>query len=296
MAALGDQLRRAARPRSASRLLVEEAEDDGEGVDGGAVGADGAVVGDVVLVERRAGAVRQGAEARRIVGRDRGGPPSPPRSRRGPVAGRRSRRRRVSALAFHGSCGDASGSSQSPNWNDVSHRPVRGQQRLDAAYVGRHRVVLPLQHRRSPYACVERPRHPDGRVAPDRGAVRVREVPGWRQVLEDVGDDERHHAVGCCCSSGQVDQPVGEEGLDVEQVRRGRRERGDVTGPAEPLVALRAVGRQVEEVALGAPHDVAVQLVEVRLGALEEAGARAGRSGRRPPRGRPAVSSPGPAR
>ena len=44
---------------------------------------------------------------------------------------------------------------------------------------------------------------------------------------------------------------------------------GEVAGPAEPLVALRAVGGHVEEVAAHAPHDVAVQLVEQRVGALE---------------------------
>ena len=53
-----------------------------------------------------------------------------------------------------------------------------------------------------------------------------------------------------------------EEVLDVEEEGRGRREDGDVTGPAEPLVALRAVGWHVEEVAARPPHHVAMELVE----------------------------------
>src|SRR5665647_1968277 len=50
----------------------------------------------------------------------------------------------------------------------------------------------------------------------------------------------------------------------------GRRcECRDVAGPAEPLVALRAVGRHVDEVAALAPDHVAVELVEHLVRALE---------------------------
>ena len=115
----------------------------------------------------------------------------------------------------------------------------------------------------------QRPRHPDRGVAPDRGAVRLGELLGRGLELQDVGDHERHHAVGVLLLGGQVEQPVGEERPDVEQERRGGREDGDVAGPAEPLVALRAVGGDVEEVALRAPDDVAVELVQQRVGALE---------------------------
>ena len=58
----------------------------------------------------------------------------------------------------------------------------------------------------------------------------------------------------------------------VEQEARGRRKHLDVPGPAEPLVALRAVGRHVQEVAAHAPDDVLVELVQVRIGTFEPAG------------------------
>ena len=93
-------------------------------------------------------------------------------------------------------------------------------------------------------------------------------------VLQSVRDDEGHHPVGCPLLGGEVDQPVPEEVLDVEEERRGRGEHCDVAGPAEPLVALRAVGGHVEEVAARAPDHVAVQLVEQFVGALELAGPR----------------------
>ena len=76
----------------------------------------------------------------------------------------------------------------------------------------------------------------------------------------------------CPLLGGEVDQPVPQERRRRRTGRRRWREGGDVAGPAEPLVALRAVGRDVEEVAPQAPDDVAVQLVEQLVGALELAG------------------------
>ncbi len=92
---------------------------------------------------------------------------------------------------------------------------------------------------------------------------------GRFDVLQDVGHDEGHHPVGCPLLGGEVGQPVAEEVLDVEEVGRGGCEDCDITCPAEPLVALRAVGRHIEEVAAGAPDHVAVELVEQLVGALE---------------------------
>ena len=63
-----------------------------------------------------------------------------------------------------------------------------------------------------------------------------------------------------------------EEVGDVELVGGGGGVGGDVAGPAEPLVALRAVGGDVEEVALLAPDGVGDELVDARVGAFEPAG------------------------
>ncbi len=189
-----------------------------------------------------------------------------------------------SALARHGWSGGASGSSQSPNWKPSSHTPGGRQLARHPAHVRAHRVVLPLEHRRVAVRLVERPRHPHRRVAPDRRGVHRRQPGRGRHPLEHVGHHERHQPVRVPLLQVEVDQPVLEEGRHVVEVGRRRREHGEVAGPAEPLVALRAVGRYVEEVPAQAPDDVAVQLGEQRVGALEGAGPRAGRSGRRRPR------------
>ena len=81
-------------------------------------------------------------------------------------------------------------------------------------------------------------------------------------VLQDVRHDEAHHPVGCPLLSVEVGQPLPQEGLNIEKVGGGGCEDCYVTSPAEPLIALRAVGRHVEEVAARAPHHVAMELVE----------------------------------
>ena len=75
--------------------------------------------------------------------------------------------------------------------------------------------------------------------------------------LEGVGHHERHLTVVGRLLGGKVQEPVLEECLHVVEERRGRREHGEVAGPAEALVALRAVGGHVEEVAPEPPHHVA---------------------------------------
>src|SRR6058998_2281115 len=52
------------------------------------------------------------------------------------------------------------------------------------------------------------------------------------------------------------------------------RERLCIPRPAEPLVALWAIGRDVEEVALLAPYDVVPELIEQGIRGLERAGGR----------------------
>ena len=137
----------------------------------------------------------------------------------------------------------------------------------------RHRVVLRFQHAEVPVCLPERPRHPDGRLAPQRGRLRRREFRRLRAVLQDVRDHDGHQPVLRLLLGGEVQQPVLQEALDVVQVSGGGREHGNVPGPAEPLVALRAVRGQVQEVPAQAPDDVAVQLVDEFVGAFEGADA-----------------------
>ena len=149
--------------------------------------------------------------------------------------------------------------------------PGRRPQTLDPSDVGGHGRERVGEGGDVPVRLVDRPGDPDRGVAPDRGAVRGRELRRVVDVLQHVGDDERHHAVGVPLLEVQIQQPVAEEALGVEQVDRGRRERRQVTGPAQPLVALGAVGRHVDEVPPGTPDHIAVQPVEQVVGALEGA-------------------------
>jgi len=66
-----------------------------------------------------------------------------------------------------------------------------------------------------------------------------------------------------------VAHPLAEEPADVVVEGRRARERLGVTGPAEPLVALRAVGGDREEVAALTPDDVRLQLRQVLIRAGE---------------------------
>src|SRR5699024_4499159 len=70
-----------------------------------------------------------------------------------------------------------------------------------------------------------------------------------------------------------VPQPGGQEPIAVEQIGGSGSEDLNVPGPPEPLVPLRAVGGYRDEVAAHTPHDVLVQTVHPRVGALEPAGA-----------------------
>jgi hypothetical protein len=90
--------------------------------------------------------------------------------------------------------------------------------------------------------------------------------------VQHVGHHERHGAV-LILLGGEVGQPGAEEPGGVVQIRSRRREHLDVTGPAEPLVALRAVDRHVEEVAAHRPDDVVVEPVEQRVRGGEPTGA-----------------------
>ena len=124
-----------------------------------------------------------------------------------------------------------------------------------------HRGILPLQQPAVAVDLVDRPGADDAGVGPGRAAV----VAGHLHRR-----DHRELAVGAL-AVGQVDQPLGEERLDVAD--QGRRADVDlrIAGPAQSLVALGAVGRDVDEVGPLRPVDVAEELVEHRVGAGERA-------------------------
>ena len=71
---------------------------------------------------------------------------------------------------------------------------------------------------------------------------------------------------------GQVPQPLREEGGHVEVEGGGPAEGLGVAGPAQALVALGAVGGDVQEVALLPPADVVLELIDQLVRALEGTG------------------------
>ena len=101
---------------------------------------------------------------------------------------------------------------------------------------------------------------PTGR--PSRHRPTRRRRPGPPKPGQRGRHHERHVAVVAGLLEREVAQPRGEESVAVVEEARGRAEHLDVARPAEALVALRAVGRDREEVAAHAPDDVLVQAVE----------------------------------
>ena len=121
-----------------------------------------------------------------------------------------------------------------------------------------HAGVLPFQNIPFAVKLVERPRNGDGGVTPDGSAAAALSV--------HVRHDVRHTAVRGL-SNGKVGQPLAEKAVDVLILRGGAAENSSVTGPAQPFIALRAVGRHIDKVGALAPHDVRPQAVDQRGGA-----------------------------
>jgi hypothetical protein len=80
---------------------------------------------------------------------------------------------------------------------------------------------------------------------------------------------EAGHRAGRQLHVHDVTQPLGHEILDVHVERGGGAEGLCVARPAEAFVALRTIGWHAQEIATLAPLDVRLELVEVRVGALE---------------------------
>ena len=81
------------------------------------------------------------------------------------------------------------------------------------------------------------------------------------QPGRDVGEGP-----GWVLGVGHVVQPLSEERGNVPVVAGGAGEDLGIAEPAEPLVALRAVGGDADEVAALAPVDVGEQAVQPWLG------------------------------
>ena len=134
---------------------------------------------------------------------------------------------------------------------------------LQVGDVALHRVPVALDQPQVAVAAPRDPRHDDPGVRPRRRAVALEREPRRDVGVRALGRLRVEHVVA----------PLGQERGDVHVQRRGGHEHLRVGEPAEPLVALRAVGRHRDEVAALAPVDVPPELVDHVVGALEPAAA-----------------------
>ena len=123
---------------------------------------------------------------------------------------------------------------------------------------------MPREERLVAVAEVHRPRADHGGVGPGGAAVVAHAV--------DVRGHGGHLALGAL-GVHDVAHPLAEETGDVAVPRGRAGEDLGVAHPAQALVALRAVGRDLEEIAALAPVDVALELVDEAVAAGEGAGA-----------------------
>ena len=231
-------------------VVVEQPEDDREGVGGLAVVAQPACTAiDVGVAERRAGAVPQNAEL---------------------VPHLRATENTGDAERQVGRTVEAGGGAELE-----SAVPETGcrYQRVDVTQVGQHPLEVLDEHTSVSGCHPHRPRHPDDGVAPHGGRIDRGDVLRHADVLQDIRHHVRNDAALVLLLGRHVAKPVPEEVLDVEEVGTGRREDGDVARPPQSLVALRAVRGQVDEVAERAVDDVLVESIQEGLRTRERPGA-----------------------
>ena len=132
--------------------------------------------------------------------------------------------------------------------------------RFDVFEPAPHGGIGVFQHALVVIALIERPGHDGGRVAPGRAAVAA--------VLEHLRHDERHSAV-LALIEGKILQPFGQHERAVHVDARRAAEGLAVARPAQPLVALRAVGGHVHKVAPLPPLYVVEELIDALVRAAK---------------------------
>ena len=216
----------------------------------------------VLVTKRRADGVGQGIESQRLVGFTEGLCGSS-----GEACGVGVIRRRDEVLVgtgvlrtFRRSCGIEPIAELEPGVPQVVLTRVTGHL-LD---VPAHRRILVAQQLQVAELLPQGPGHQDRGIAPHRSGPHRREPEIDRR-------HEHRNVAGGVVLGGEVVEPRAQEVLAVVEERGGRGEHGEIPGPPEPLVALRAIGRNADEVAPHAPPDVLVEPVQRRVRAREGA-------------------------
>src|SRR5579884_1465296 len=131
---------------------------------------------------------------------------------------------------------------------------ARSNRLIHIIHPGAHTCKLHLQDSQIARALIEDPGHYHRRITP----AGCREIV-WRSNRRD---DDRHQASQILLINCQIGQPGGQEAGDIIEKSSGWSKDLNITSPAQPFGALRAVGRYVQEVVTHAPHHVHVQAVE----------------------------------
>ena len=150
----------------------------------------------------------------------------------------------------------------------MDHRTVRNRPHI--VQPAQHCGEALLQHALVAVVQVKLPRHHRDHIAPTRRSRPVA-APFDRLDPRRIGREMRHRAIGACVVH-HVSQVFLQEALAVRQPARRAREHLSVPGPAQPFVALRAVGGHFDEVRPLRPDRVHHQPVHFRHAAGEPPG------------------------
>ena len=136
---------------------------------------------------------------------------------------------------------------------------------LDPVHPGLHTGHAVSEDVDVPAEFIQRPGNNGRRVAPDAGA-------GCRHVKSR--HDVRHIALPHLLLRVHVKKELVVEGIGI-RIEAGRRNKDlRIRRPAHALIALRAVGRHIDEIALLPPENIGDQLIDLRKPGRERAGRR----------------------
>src|ERR1700722_12190920 len=142
---------------------------------------------------------------------------------------------------------------------------IRAGARLLVFNPSAHAAVLIFEN---PLIAVRNKKFPGndrGRIAPS-GGTSDRTVTAAEHIRYNEWNTAAVELIGC-----KILEPLAEKSVDVH-VERGRGcEHLRIAGPTQPLVALRTIGRHVEEIPLLSPLNIVLQLIDQRFGCRKAA-------------------------
>src|SRR6202021_3389723 len=137
---------------------------------------------------------------------------------------------------------------------------VRTGARLLVFHPAAHAEVLIFENPFLALAQINLPRNDGGGIAPSCRAV-DRAITVAQHIRHNEWNTSAVELIG-----GEILEPLAEKSVDVH-VEWGRgREHLRISGPPQPLIALRTIGRDVEKISLLSPLNIVLQLIDQRFG------------------------------